>query len=112
MCDIYRAYLYAFNGLKIVSKEERAFKQEVAISAVLFILLFYLKLDLLDKVIMGFSLGIVLVTELLNSAIEATVDLVTSEYHDLAKKAKDIASTAVLVSIIMCICVWGVLLLR
>ena len=56
------------------------------------------------------SVLLVVVVELLNSAIEATVDCISLEYHDLAKRAKDIGSAAVLISLINALTVWGVVL--
>jgi diacylglycerol kinase (ATP) len=65
----------------------------------------------LGKALMIASVLLVIIVELLNSAIEATVDRISLENHDLAKRAKDIGSAAVLVSLINVIVVWGLVLL-
>ena len=61
---------------------------------------------------MFFSLVLILIVEALNGAIERVVDLVTLEYHEMAKRAKDAGSTSVLISVLFAIFVWGSILIK
>ena len=72
------------------------------------VFLLFLPLSLFWKGLLFFATTSVLVVELLNSAIESVVDIASPEYHDLAKRAKDLGSAAVLVSIVLAIVLWGV----
>jgi len=104
------AFGYSMQGLKACFWAEEAFRQE------LFLLLFLAPLALwlgetpVERVLLLGCLLIVLIVELLNSAIEATVDRISLDNHDLAKRAKDIGSAAVLVSLINVLVVWGLVL--
>ena len=98
---------YAFSGIKFLLKE-RAFQLELLFVIPLLILLFFMNLTAFQKSIMAGSLFIILITEALNTAIESVVDLVTNEWHILAKRAKDIASAAVLLSLIQAAIIWGI----
>lgn len=99
-------------GLKEVTRNERPMQVEVVCFFVFTAVLFFLQMPFGYKLILFVSLFFPLFTELLNSAIERTVDLVTTEYHDLAKAAKDAASAAVLISLIVTGLIWcGVLYL-
>jgi diacylglycerol kinase len=98
---------YALDGIKTLL-HEKAFLIELFIIIPLFILLYFLPLDIESKITMGASLFVIFIAEALNTAIEYTVDLVTNEYHELAKKAKDTASAGVFFSIALAIFVWGI----
>ena len=104
---IWAAFFYSLNGLRFAISNEAAFRQEVCIAVVLLVVLLFLPLSLLWKGLLFFSTTSVLVVELLNSAIETVVDIVSPEYHELAKRAKDLGSAAVLVSIVLVIVLWG-----
>ncbi len=104
---IWAAFLYSLNGLRLAISNEAAFRQEACIAVVLLVVLLFLPLPLLWKGLLFFSTTSVLVVELLNSAIETVVDIVSPEYHELAKRAKDLGSAAVLVSIVLVIVLWG-----
>jgi len=104
---IWAAFFYSLNGLRFAISNEAAFRQEVCIVAVLLVVLLFLPLSLLWKGLLFFATTSVLVVELLNSAIESVVDIASPEYHDLAKRAKDLGSAAVLVSIVFAIVLWG-----
>ena len=101
---------YALEGLFVLFKE-KAFQIEITIILLLFVLLVFLNLTAVQKSIMIISLFIILITEALNTAVEYTVDLVTEEWKDFAKKAKDTASAAVFLSICQAVIVWAVNLL-
>lgn len=104
------AFGYSLAGLCAAYKHEAAFRQEALLSAILISLAIWLPVGKVSKVLMIASVLLVVVVELLNSAIEATVDCISLEYHDLAKRAKDIGSAAVLISLINALTVWGVVL--
>ncbi len=104
---IWAAFFYSLNGLRFAIFNEAAFRQEVCIVVVLLVVLLFLPLSLLWKGLLFFATTSVLVVELLNSAIESVVDMASPEYHDLAKRAKDLGSAAVLVSIVFAIVLWG-----
>ena len=105
--NLFKNASYAFSGVWFLLKE-RAFQLELLFVIPLLILLFFLDLNLIQKSIMAGSLILILITEALNTAIESVVDLVTDEWHILAKKAKDIASAAVFFSLIQAVIIWGI----
>jgi diacylglycerol kinase len=96
---------YAIEGLLTLLKE-RAFQLELLFIVPLLILLFFLDLTSIQKSIMTASLILILIVEALNTAVENVVDLVTQEWHELAKKAKDTASAAVFLSILQAAVIW------
>ncbi len=104
---IWAAFFYSLNGLRFAIFNEAAFRQEVCIVVVLLVALLFLPLSLLWKGLLFFATTSVLVVELLNSAIESVVDIASPEYHDFAKRAKDLGSAAVLISIVFSIVLWG-----
>ena len=104
---IWAAFFYSLNGLRFAISNETAFRQEACILVVLLVVLLFLPLSLLWKGLLFFATTSVLVVELLNSAIETVVDIASPEYHELAKRAKDLGSAAVLVSIVFTIVLWG-----
>lgn len=104
------AFGYSMAGIKAAYKNEDAFRQEVLMAIVLIPLAIYLGETGLEKAIMIASVLLVIIVELLNSSIEATVDRISLENHNLAKRAKDIGSAAVLVSLINLAVVWGLLI--
>jgi len=108
---IWAAFFYSLSGLRAAISDEAAFRQEVCIAIVLLTVLLFLPLSLFWKGLLFFSTLSVLVLELLNSAIESVVDIASPEYHDLAGRAKDLGSAAVLVSIVIALVLWGVAVL-
>jgi len=102
------AFFYSLNGLRAAFSNEAAFRQEVCIAIVLLVVLLFLPLSLFWKGLLFFATTSVLVIELLNSAIESVVDIASPEYHDLAKRAKDLGTASVLVSIVIAMVLWGV----
>jgi diacylglycerol kinase (ATP) len=104
---IWAAFFYSLNGLRLAISSEAAFRQEVCIVVIASVALLFLPLSSLWKGLLFFATTVVLVVELLNSAIESVVNMVTPEYHVLAKRAKDLGSAAVLVSIVFAVVLWS-----
>ena len=107
---IWRALLYSLQGLKTAYKFESAFRQELVLAIGLIVIAAILPASLLHKALLVFPVFLVLITELLNSAIEATVDRISLDHHELSKKAKDIGSAAVFVSLTMTLVIWVLVL--
>ena len=101
---------YSFSGFKAAFQNEDAFRQEVFLTIVLVPLAFYIANNSLEIVLLLFSTLLVPIVELLNSAIEATVDRISLEQHKLAKRAKDIGSAAVFLSLVNLSAVWLVII--
>ena len=103
---LWNALFYSCDGLSAAFRHEDAFRQEILIACVLIPLAIYLPLTAAMKCMMIFSVIAVLVVELLNSGIEAVTDRVSLEDHALAKRAKDLGSAAVLLSVANVVIVW------
>lgn len=103
---VWNAMFYSFAGLKAAFIHEDAFRQEVLLAALLIPAALFLPASAVGKALMIGSVLIVLIVELLNSAIEATVDRISLDQHHLAKRAKDIGSAAVFVSLANVAVVW------
>lgn len=97
---------YSLDGLKAAYQHEDAFRQEVFLSLLLIPFALALPISGMGKALMVASVLLVLIVELLNSAIEATVDRISLENHNLAKRAKDIGSAAVLLCLCNVVIVW------
>lgn len=108
---IVKATGFSLRGLQAAWRSETAFRQECAIALLLLPLAFWLAETLTQAALLIFAVGLVLVTELLNSAIEAVVDRIGSERHELAARAKDMGSAAVFVSLAMLVATWGLVAL-
>lgn len=106
------AFNYSCAGLREAFRNEDAFRQEVFLACVLIPLAFWLEHDMLGRALMIACVLWLLVVELLNSAIEATVDRISLDDHRLAKRAKDIGSAAVLLSLVNLVVVWLLVLLN
>lgn len=106
------ALSYSCDGLQAAFRHEDAFRQEVVLAIVLVPLALWLESQVLGRVLMISSVFLVLIVELLNSAIEATVDRISFEDHRLAKRAKDIGSAAVLICLLNLATVWALVLLH
>jgi len=104
---ILAAFLYSLDGLREASGREAAFRQELCLVALAVAALFFLPVAPLWKGVLFFATAAILVVELLNSAIEAVVDLASPEYHVLAKRAKDFGSAAVLLTLVGAAVLWG-----
>lgn len=98
---------YSYNGVVAAFKSEAAFRQELVLSIILIPLALWLDVAKLEKIAMIVTVLLVLIIELLNSAIESVVDRVGLEHHELAGRAKDMGSAAVLLGILVWAVVWG-----
>lgn len=107
---VWNALFYSLAGLSAAYRHEDAFRQEVLLAAILIPLAFLLPVDGIGRALMIASVLLTLIVELLNSAVEATVDRISLENHRLAKRAKDIGSAAVLISLINVVSVWSLVL--
>ena len=103
---------YSWKGVSSAYKHEAAFRQELWLAAVLIPVGIYLGVTLLDKAILVCSVLFVLVVELLNSAIESVVDRISDEHHELAGRAKDMGSAAVLIALMITAIVWAAVLIE
>jgi diacylglycerol kinase (ATP) len=99
-------------GLREAVRCEDAFRQELILAAVLLPLAFVLGQTAVERAVLAGSVLLVLVVELLNSAVEATVDRISFENHRLAKRAKDLGSAAVLVTLVTTALVWALVTIR
>ena len=97
---------YSLAGFAAAYRNEQAFRQEVLLALVLIPLAVILPVSHLGQAMMIASVLLVLIVELLNSAIEATVDRISLDHHNLAQRAKDMASAAVMLSLINLATVW------
>ena len=111
LARIVRAFGYSRAGFAAAFRHEAAFRQELALCGLLAPLGWWLGESGLERALMLGSLMIVLIVELLNSAVEAVVDRVSTEHHPLAKRAKDIGSAAVLLALGNVVLVWGLVVL-
>lgn len=102
---------YALEGVWAMLKNERSFQIELAIILPALAVDCFLPIDFVLHILLAIVLFIILIAEAFNSAIEACVDLVTEEFHHVAKIAKDCASAGVFFSITLAVLVWAVVLL-
>ena len=107
---LWNAFGYSLAGFRAAYKHEDAFRQEALLALILIPLAIWLPVSLIGRALMIASVLLVIIVELLNSAIEATVDRISLDSHDLAKRAKDIGSAAVLVSLVNAVVIWGLVL--
>ncbi|PSJ47345.1 diacylglycerol kinase [Zobellella endophytica] len=102
---------YSLQGLKSAYHNEAAFRQECWLAGVLLPLAIWWEVGLVARLLLIGSLLLVLVVELLNSAVEAVVDRIGPEHHELAGRAKDMGSAAVLLTLLLAVLTWGLVLL-
>lgn len=107
---LWNALHYSLDGLKAAYRCEDAFRQEVLLSVLLIPLTWFLPVSPMEQALMIGSLFLVLIVELLNSAVEATVDRVSLDDHHLAKRAKDIGSASVLIALLNVVTIWACIL--
>ena len=106
------AFGYSVAGTLAAFKHEDAFRQEVVLTVVLTPVALYLGETAIHQALMISSLLFIIVVELLNSSIEATVDRISVKHHKLAKRAKDIGSAAVFFSLINASVIWFLILVK
>lgn len=109
---VIKASQFSWQGLKAAFKNEAAFRQEVILAIIFIPLAYYLGQTGSERALLISVIVLVLIVELLNSGIEAIVDRVSTEHHELSGRAKDIGSAAVLLSLINAAIVWGLVLVE
>jgi diacylglycerol kinase (ATP) len=104
---LWNAFSYSLSGLALAFHHESAFRQEVALAAILLPGALLLPVSPAERVLLAGSVLLVLLVELLNSSVEAAIDRIGLETHRLSKRAKDLGSAAVLVSLTMLVLTWA-----
>ena len=104
---VLRATGHSMSGLALAYRGESAFRQEFWLAALLLPLAFWVGRGWLEITALLASVLLVLIVELLNSGIEAAIDRISLEVHELSRRAKDLASAAVFLSLVLCAMVWG-----
>jgi len=107
---IWRAVLYSLEGLGAALKHEAAFRQECLAALVLIPAALLLDFTAVEKVLLIGVVFLVLIIELMNSAVECCVDYISTDLHPSAKRAKDISSAAVLLSLTFAFVTWGIII--
>ena len=102
--------MYAADGLKQTFKDEQAFRLECLAVVMALPVLYAISASLAEKLLMFLSLMLVLIAELVNTAVEAAIDRISADKHPLAKKAKDVASAAVALSVFTAAVIWLVVI--
>lgn len=105
-------FFFSIAGFKATWKHEEAFRQEVLTFVLAVPLAFWLTESNVERVLLIGAVILVMIVELLNSAVEAVVDRIGVEYHELAGRAKDIGSAAVMLSIMLAIATWSLILVK
>ncbi|MCI0510930.1 diacylglycerol kinase [Chromohalobacter marismortui] len=100
---------YSLKGLRAAFRNETAFRQELGICVILLPLAWWIGATPVEWLLLVGSCALVLIVELLNSAVETVVDRIGPEHHELSGRAKDIGSAAVMISLIMAGLTWGLL---
>ncbi|MER1966924.1 diacylglycerol kinase [Castellaniella sp. GW247-6E4] len=108
---IVRAFGYSLQGLGAAWRHEAAFRQEVALAVILIPLGLWLGTSALERLLLAGVLVLVLVVELLNSAVEALADAISTGHDPLLGRAKDIGSAAVLLTLLLAAATWAAVLL-
>jgi diacylglycerol kinase (ATP) len=96
-------------GFRVAIREESAFRQELTLAAILIPCGLVVPVDPVSRVLLLGSVLLVLIVELLNSSVEAAIDRISLERHELSRRAKDLGSAAVMVALGMCLMTWGVI---
>lgn len=107
---IFSAFFYSIDGFKSAWRHEHAFRQELVLVVIGVIIALLLRISAFEKLMLIGVLVLILIVELINSAIEAVVDRVSLERHTLSKNAKDFGSAAVFLACILAAGAWGVVL--
>lgn len=105
------AFFYSLDGLQAAWQNEHAFRQELILVLIGTVVAIFLPISSFEKLLLIVVLFFVLVVELINSALEAVVDRVSLEPHELSKNAKDFGSAAVLLSLLIALATWTVVLI-
>ena len=103
---VVRATGYSLEGLRAAYRHESAFRQEFWLAMVLLPLALWVGRGWVETALLAGSVLLVLIVELLNSAIESAIDRISLDTHDLSKRAKDIGSAAVFLALLLCAGIW------
>ena len=103
---VWNALLYSIAGLRAAFRYEDAFRQEVLLAVILVPTALFLPASGLGKAVMVAAVLLVLIVELLNTGVEAAIDRISYEHHELSRRAKDVGSAAVLLSLVLLFVVW------
>lgn len=106
LARVMHATRYSLEGLKTAYQDESAFRQESWLAALMLPLAFWLGRTWIEVAVLAGSVMLVLIVELLNSGIETAIDRVSFELHHLSKRAKDLGSAAVFLSVLTCSGIW------
>ena len=106
LARIYKAVGYSVKGLTAAWKNEAAFRQETVAAIFAIILAFWLDVDATTRILLITSVVLVIIVEVINSAIESVVDRIGSELHELSGRAKDMGSAAVFLAILLALFIW------
>ena len=101
---------YSLHGIRTAFAKEPAFRQELVLVGILFAASFWLQTSVIEWLILIIPLFMLLIVELINSAIESAIDRISDAPHDLSGQAKDMGSAAVFVALLMIATVWGVVI--
>lgn len=107
---IIKAAGYSYKGLSAAWQHEAAFRQELVVTLLAIILAVWLDVGAIARILLIGSVALVMIVEILNSAIEAVVDRIGSEHHEPSGRAKDMGSAAVSLAIVLALFVWGTVL--
>lgn len=107
---LFKAFFYSIDGLKAAFQSEEAFRLEVALAVVLIPVAAIVSVTPAERALLIGSVLIVMIVELINSALEALVDRISLERHPLSKQIKDVGSAAVLIAVALFLVTWGVIL--
>ena len=102
----------SWNGLIFAYQEESAFRQELVLLVLLTPVALLLPVSVLEKALMISALLMVLAIELLNSSVEAAIDRISFEHHDLSKRAKDFGSAAVMLALLIAFIIWAAVIFQ
>jgi len=107
----FRAAVNSWNGLVFAVREESAFRQELTLTCILIPISMLLPVNTVEHIVLISSVILVLIVELLNSSVEAAIDRISFEKHDLSQRAKDFGSAAVMLALILCFFSWVYILI-
>ena len=96
-------------GFQVAIREESAFRQELTLAAILVPCGIFVPVEPVARVLLLGSVLLVLIVELLNSSVEAAIDRISLERHELSRRAKDLGSAAVMVALGMCVMTWALI---
>lgn len=109
--NLFKNTIYALEGFVDIVKNETSFKWQILILVIMGFIAWIIPISFAHSSILFISLFIPILAEVVNSAIERVVDLVTNDYHILAKRAKDVGATIVLLSFIVTALIWTFVLI-